>query len=754
MPVVPPTMRGTAPQIQKPPWVRESSSNQQPTSGVQEVPWRKNLKPTGERAIPVQPATTPAAPPTTHEPGTTKPTKLQINLKAVKKPDKKDAPTATEKIHSVKLNPVPPKVDEAAKVTKEVTTIPIQRVSSLTKTQPPGENNKMRKNSNASSNDSKPKPPPTPPPPPLPLAGPPPPPPPPGLQVSNKPPKPPHVQAKIEQLRKPCRKRPDLNQLMKEIEQGRKLNHVQCNDRSKPIIPRMKSSGKFVFDSEAKPANKADAVHHKLLSEIQGGVRLKKVQCNDRSKPILSGLRKIQRQVSLTDGSKPPGEAPLPEETPEEELQFVDDIDVLRDELQSSKQMLEMELEHKANVEKKNRDLKCQVITMEAEINTLKSQLGLVSEDEVSMMSKGLGGEKKNIRKSSSGLWKSPSIVGIKKSRSGVNRDGGPGKPGMDRNEDDDLQEVNEMEEEVQDLKKQLVQAKKTADDWEAKFKDAMAKLLVAQGNLEDSEQKRLVLEKKLEKTNKQKGVAPAAPTECRWTQTEEKILERKFSRTQTNILDNGTYGGGGGGGGEDDSEEDSSDMEVDEETVQRKKEEREIKLWENKLRNVKEKQHSSKMERKNLKQSQKNLEKDLKDAKAKHKELQKEVDKMAKCMMKADEDEDGDENGDADDDEDEEEEEEEEESEEEESETEESESEDDDDEEEVSSEEDDPELTHDERLALFGKRIKRRENVLNALRKGNYLLRANIDRLKDEMEDERIKYQDLEHELSSLIDI
>jgi uncharacterized protein YlxW (UPF0749 family) len=141
--------------------------------------------------------------------------------------------------------------------------------------------------------------------------------------------------------------------------------------------------------------------------------------------------------------------------------------------------MLEMELEHKANVEKKNRDLKCQVITMEAEINTLKAQLGLVSEDEVSMMSKGLGGEKRNIRKSSSGLWKSPSICGIKKSKSGINKDG---PRGLERNDEDDLQEVNEMEEEVQDLKKQAIQAKKTADDWEAKFKDAMAKLLVAQG--------------------------------------------------------------------------------------------------------------------------------------------------------------------------------------------------------------------------------------------------------------------------------
>jgi len=190
---------------------------------------------------------------------------------------------------------------------------------------------------------------------------------------------------------------------------------------------------------------------------------------------LLPGLRKIRRQLTVEEAQNKTGtDAAIPEEAPEE-LTFMDDIDILRDELQSSKQMLEMEIENKANVEKKNRDLKCQIITMEAEINTLKAQLGLVSEDEVAMMSK----EPKNLRKSSSGLWKSPSIVGIKKSKSGLNKDI---LKAAERNDEEDLQEVNEMEEEVNTLKGQVQQAKKTAEEWEAKFKEAMQKLLVAQG--------------------------------------------------------------------------------------------------------------------------------------------------------------------------------------------------------------------------------------------------------------------------------
>jgi len=94
--------------------------------------------------------------------------------------------------------------------------------------------------------------------------------------------------------------------------------------------------------------------------------------------------------------------------------------------------------------------------------------------------------------------------------------------------------------------------------------------------------------------------------------------------------------------------------------------------------------------------------------------------------------------------------EEEEEESEEEESESEESE---DEPEPEVSSsEEDDSDDGHEERLALFTKRVKRHENILNALKKGNYLLKANIDRLMDDLEEVKIRYKELEHELNTVL--
>lgn len=48
---------------------------------------------------------------------------------------------------------------------------------------------------------------------------------------------------KLDSLRSRPRKRPDWSDMMKEVESGKKLKHVECNDRSAPIITSTKSQG-------------------------------------------------------------------------------------------------------------------------------------------------------------------------------------------------------------------------------------------------------------------------------------------------------------------------------------------------------------------------------------------------------------------------------------------------------------------------------------------------------------------------------
>lgn len=152
--------------------------------------------------------------------------------------------------------------------------------------------------------------------------------------------------------------------MLKEIESNKKLKHVECNDRSKPLLPKVKAKGQFLYESE-KPN-----VHNELLKQIQQGFNLKKTVTNDRSKPLLEGLRKFRRQMTIEEQiikSQSMASIP-PEEIVTDEVDEMDDIDKVRDDLQSTKQMLALELRNKEAQIRENKRLQARIQNLEAEL--------------------------------------------------------------------------------------------------------------------------------------------------------------------------------------------------------------------------------------------------------------------------------------------------------------------------------------------------------------------------------------------------
>lgn len=89
----------------------------------------------------------------------------------------------------------------------------------------------------------------------------PPPPPPARTIIKDLPPLNENQMQKLEVLKSRPRKRPDWASMMKEVESGKKLRHVKCNDRSAPLIERVNkvtadSAGdrRTLFDPRRVPA--------------------------------------------------------------------------------------------------------------------------------------------------------------------------------------------------------------------------------------------------------------------------------------------------------------------------------------------------------------------------------------------------------------------------------------------------------------------------------------------------------------------
>ncbi|XP_058789597.1 trichohyalin-like isoform X2 [Phymastichus coffea] len=485
----------------------------------------------------------------------------------------------------------------------------------------------------------------------------PPPPPPARTVLKDLPPLSDKQQKTLEMLKSRPRKRPDWACMMKEVESGKKLRHVTCNDRSAPIIERVKvtkvaddpaGSEHFVFDSEKSNP------HNKLLKQIQEGVKLKKVITNDRSKPILEGLRKFRRQLTIEEQIQKAEQAPIEEEVPDE----MDDIDAIRDDLQSTKQMLALELRNKEALERENRRLQARILNLEVELERERSQKTVQEyKQQDQKLANSLKKEAKDARQDAERLEKEFAIVAEERDKAKI--------------------ELEEMKAKFANLEKRM------------KVGMALA------GCPSAKDVAKIASQKSMEKTD-----------------LEESEEEEEYS--------------------EEESEED------DQKNAEEKRQLREIKLMKIKVKNFKDKTINSKKERQVLKVQIKQQQNLLKEENKKFKGLQKEVDKMAKLMAG-----DNEENDEEEDEEDEEEEEEETESEEE-SESEESEEDD--------FKTDDENAPIEKRKEKLQNCVKRHEGRLAALKKGNYLLKAQVDRLKDDLAKQREESISLQEDLDSVL--
>ncbi|XP_012175557.1 glutamic acid-rich protein isoform X2 [Bombus terrestris] len=452
-------------------------------------------------------------------------------------------------------------------------------------------------------------------------------------------------QQQLEMLKQRPRKRPDWASMMKEVESGKPLRHVKCNDRSAPLIERVNKvtadpAGKAHFVFESEKSN----MHNQLLKQIQEGVKLKRVQTNDRSRPMLEGLRKFRRQLTIEEQMQK-SEEPTDDSISDD----MDDIDAVRDDLQSTKQMLALELRNKEALERENKRLQARILNLEAEVDHAKSQKS--------------------------------------------------------------VQEQRKYDEQItESLKKDAQQARKEAEKFEKEYEIVSDERDKLRNELEEMRRMYAALEKRM-KAGMALAGCPSAKDVAKIA-SQKSIDKKEPSESEEEEEENS-------------EEEDDKDPKAAEKRLQR-----EIKLLTTKIKNFRDKAVNARKERHALKDQIKQQQKLLKEERKKYRHLQKEVDKMAKLMSES-EDEDT------------------EEAEEEETESEESESEESEDEE--TETEDEDQSVEDQRNTLQ-KQAKRHEGRLAALRKGNYLLKAQVDRLIDDLVKQREDSINLQEDLDSVL--
>lgn len=268
----------------------------------------------------------------------------------------------------------------------------------------------------------------------------------------------------------------------------------------------------------------------------------------------------------------------------------------------------------------------------------------------------------------------------------------------------------------VAQLRREAEETKAAAAKQEAVNQSLNQQMGLVQAQLEDTQHRCLMLEKRTGGS-----VPETCSSGCQTVDLQRTESRREARREQTPLADSEEEGE------TEEEETEEEEEEEDENTAQSTQALRDLRMQQAKLRTFKEKINNALDEKRAMRFQVNNLQKALRQEQKRFSSLQREVSKMTKEEeVESDEDE------------------EEEESSESESET-----------ETESEPESDPEDQSDPpqfRTEALVKKNKVHENRLNLIKKGNYLLKATVDKLKESLEKQQGKTLDVQQELNTIV--
>lgn len=299
---------------------------------------------------------------------------------------------------------------------------------------------------------------------------------------------------RIEAMKRKPTVKPDWSGLMSDIcsfrfgQSSQRLKKVKSNDRSKPQLSNIKIQGKFIYDSEKK------AAENDIFFEIKKGVKLRHVKTNDRSKPMLSDIRCLRRQQTKEERLK------LDEEDDEE-------VDKLRDDLESTKQLLDLEVRSKKLLEKDNKRLAQELEKLRQEMISGKPMSN--GQDQGSANETSEEAAAKLARRNSVAAKRHSVIRLLSESEShdvqdepvsqaiinGSDIEEGDGEEDEEAEEDvsarleevEDSQPLDSFYEdemaEIEEMREEVDEARKLAEEWEAKYKEMQRQMSDLEGS-------------------------------------------------------------------------------------------------------------------------------------------------------------------------------------------------------------------------------------------------------------------------------